>query len=192
MQFSNETDLLDFFAETGEAWLALVAADGDPYLLTAAEDGDAFTQTFRCEEEEGAALNGGPIDQGTRWLSSHEANWWPVTVVAPRPSGDEHHSIEELYRYRMLYNALAFNEMAKLKGAPTVVKSIRHSDGELCFGGGYFIVVAELPTGQVSNHYRTEHWSLFQLPVVDQPPAYDGHTPAEAADRLESYLAGDR
>lgn len=40
-----------------------------------------------------------------------------------------------------------------LEGKYEVHKSYRHADGELCFGGGWFIVMANLPTGQVSNHY---------------------------------------
>jgi hypothetical protein len=29
-----------------------------------------------------------------------------------------------------------------------------HSDGTQCFNGQWFIVVAQLPTGQISNHYN--------------------------------------
>ncbi|MGW8431756.1 WDGH domain-containing protein [Curtobacterium citreum] len=95
---------------------------------------------------------------------------------------DEHHTMAEVYQYRMLYNALAVNAWAAA-GTYPVVKSWTHSDGEPCFGGGWFIVVATLPTGQVSNHYRAEHWDLFKVPE-GVPPSYDGHTPAVAADRM--------
>lgn len=97
---------------------------------------------------------------------------------------DGYHTFAELYRYRMLYNlhaALAWSAT----GIP-VVRSKRHHDGEPCFGGEYFVVVAELATGQVSNHYKLKHWDLFRgIPEVDRAPEWDGHTPAEAADRLE-------
>lgn len=56
---------------------------------------------------------------------------------------DGFHSFDELYHYRMLYNAAFFNS---LEGKYEVHKSYRHSDGELCFGGGWFIVMAYLPT----------------------------------------------
>jgi len=101
---------------------------------------------------------------------------------------DEYHTMDELYDYRMLYNALAFNAWAAARTFP-VVKSWRHSDGELCFGGGWFIVTATLPTGLVSNHYKAEHWDLFQVDDVWYPPEYDGHTPQEAAERLRSLAA---
>jgi hypothetical protein len=102
--------------------------------------------------------------------------------------GDEHHTLDELYEYRMLYNALVFNEWER-HGTYPVVKSMQHSNGEDCFGGGWFIVVAELPTGQISNHYRIEHWDLFQVRSVALPPEYDGHTPADAARRMLALLS---
>jgi len=35
--------------------------------------------------------------------------------------------------------------------------------GEYCFGGGWFLVVAVLPTGQISNHYELKHWDLLNI-----------------------------
>ena len=99
---------------------------------------------------------------------------------------DEYHTMDELYEYRMLYNALAANAMPD-----RAVKSWRHSDGELCFGGGWFVVYLNLPTGQVSNHYKAEHWELFRIPEAPSAPEYDGHTPAIAADRLRATLGAD-
>lgn len=100
--------------------------------------------------------------------------------------GDEHHTMDELYEYRMLYNAHA--AQGWLNAGYPVVKSWRHSDGELCFGGGWFVVVATLPTGQVSNHYAEDYWPLFNVPDVELPPEYDGHTPQDAAVRLRAAL----
>lgn len=99
---------------------------------------------------------------------------------------DGYHTFNELYRYRMLYNAAFFNELAK--GDVKVCKSHKHYDGEECFGGGWFIVMAELPTGQISNHYENQYWELFNIPELDTAWEWDGHTPNEAADRIESYL----
>ena len=98
---------------------------------------------------------------------------------------DEYHTMEELYEYRMLYNALAANAMPD-----RAVKSWRHSDGELCFGGGWFVVYLDLPTGQVSNHYKSFDWDLFRIPEVELAPEWDGHTPAEAAYRIGRALDG--
>ena len=105
-------------------------------------------------------------------------------------ASDGYHTHNELYEYRLLYNAHAAHGW-HAAGIP-VVKSWHHSDGEQCFGGGWFVVTATLPTGQVSNHYKAEHWDLFQVPAVDLPPEYDGHTPAVAAERLRASLAAGR
>lgn len=104
---------------------------------------------------------------------------------------DGYHTFNELYRYRMLYNAAFFNELAK-NGGIKVVKSRRHHDGEECFGGGWFIVMAILPTGQISNHYELKNWDYFKCEEVDVAPEWDGHTPEDAARRLESFIAGSQ
>lgn len=107
---------------------------------------------------------------------------WVTAQVSANPR-DEYHTMAELYDYRMLYNALAANAMPG-----RAVKSWKHSDGEPCFGGGWFVVYLDLPTGQVSNHYRAEHWDLFKIPAVGVAPKWDGHTPEIAAERLREYL----
>lgn len=111
---------------------------------------------------------------------------------------DGYHTFAELYRYRMLLQAAWFNQMYSGNHANggdaylDVQKSWRHADGELCFGKeNYFIVVAQLPTGQISNHYKCEYWDLFKIPEFEFAPEWDGHTPAQAADRIEKYLRGD-
>jgi len=100
---------------------------------------------------------------------------------------DGYHTMAELYEYRMLYNA-AFAYLAQAEH--TVTKSYRHWDGELCFGGGWFIVTMQLPQGQVSNHYESKYWDLFRVRYVMRAPQWDGHTPKEAADRLRRYCEG--
>lgn len=100
---------------------------------------------------------------------------------------DGYHTFDELYYYRMLYNAAFLNEYAK-SHPDAVVKSRRHDDGELCFGGSWFIVQANLPTGQVSNHYEEKYWDLFKIPEADTAFEFDGHNPEIAAERLEKFL----
>lgn len=99
-------------------------------------------------------------------------------------TSDGYHTFNELYDYRRVYNAALFNEWAK-QGKYDVHKSLRHSDGELCFGGGWFIVMATLPTGQISNHYQAEYWNDFEIPELPCAAEYDGHTPQEALERIK-------
>ena len=88
---------------------------------------------------------------------------------------DDYHTVQELYDYRLAYNALLFNEWAA-QGKHDVHKAWRHSDGELCFGGGWFIVCATTPHGLVSNHYHEQYWDMFDCEHRDLPVEYDGHT----------------
>lgn len=92
--------------------------------------------------------------------------------------------IQELYDFRMIYNALLFNEWFK-NGKFTVYKSKKHHDGELCFDGEWFVVVAILPTGQITNHYHVDYWDLFKIPSYEYViHEFDGHTPEDVLDRM--------
>lgn len=122
-------------------------------------------------------------------------------VIAGKPiahdgeASDGYHTFNELYDFRMLYNAHFFNLLAYLHDEhgdvgqyAKPVKSKRHSDGELCFGGGWFVVVAQLPTGQITNHYPMKDWNLFQIDEVEKAPEWDGHSPQDVAKRLRADL----
>lgn len=101
---------------------------------------------------------------------------------------DKYHTFDELYEFRKTYNAALFNEWAKFDIPKyNVHKSIRHHDGEYCFGGGWFIVVALLPTGQISNHYELKDWDLFKIPAKDKALfEFDGHTPNDVLNRIKN------
>ena len=113
---------------------------------------------------------------------------------------DGYHTYDELYEFRKMYNAVLFNEWAIpiTCHTPTedvilerpkynVHKSWKHHDGEPCFGGGWFIVSAMLPTGLISNHYKAEDWDLFQIPEVEKALyEFDGHTPQDVLHRLKN------
>lgn len=119
---------------------------------------------------------------------------------------DGHHTFDELYEFRKMYNAVLFNEWAnpntvryhldekEFGGVGNtqgnkyqVHKSWKHHDGELCFGGGWFIVVAMLPGGQISNHYKAEDWDLFRVPEVEKALfEFDKHTGKDVLERLKN------
>lgn len=100
---------------------------------------------------------------------------------------DGYHTFDELYEFRKVYNAALFNEWAKQDDKYRPHKSLKHSDGALCFGGGWFIVVAILPTGQISNHYEIKDWDLFKIPETETALVeFDGHTAADVLERLKS------
>ena len=117
-----------------------------------------------------------------------------VEETSQKLQSDGYHTFKELYRYRMLLQAMWFNAMntwAEAEGdmGLDLHKSWRHSDGEPCFGkNNYFVVVAQLPTGQITNHYSGKYWDLFDIPEKKRAAKWDGHTPEEAAQRMEDYI----
>ena len=98
---------------------------------------------------------------------------------------DGYHTFQELYEFRMAYNAALFNEWA-LNGKYDVHKSKKHHDGEGCFGGGWFIVVATLPAGDISNHYEMKDWDLFHCDEWKTAKKWDGHDSKDVINRLKA------
>jgi len=98
-------------------------------------------------------------------------------------TSDGYHTFNELYEFRKVYNAVLFNEWSK-QGRYGVHKSKKHSNGDECFGGGWFIVMATLPTGQISNHYEMKDWELFQCEERETADKWDGHTSKDVVSRL--------
>lgn len=102
--------------------------------------------------------------------------------IDPQAVSDGYHTFGELYESRCVLTAAFFNLLAK-SGVETC-KSWRHADGELCFGGGWFVVYANLPTGQISFHYPEKDWERFILPETQKGFAWDGHTTSDVHDRI--------
>lgn len=97
---------------------------------------------------------------------------------------DGYHTFGELYEFRKTFNAALFNEWAK-QGIHDTHKSWKHNNGENCFGGGWFIVVAVLPTGQISNHYPAKDWTDFKIEETEKAKyEWDGHTAQDVLDRI--------
>jgi hypothetical protein len=161
------------------------------------------------------SLTDAPLSEETKLMKKEAWEEAFKVIDAPEPpassdTSDGYHTFDELYEFRKLYNAALFNEwatenpMAKqarenhnndgfnwptvyFKPKYDVHKSWRHHDGELAFGGGWFIVVAMLPTGQISNHYKEADWHLFKVPQVEKAKyEYDGHTGQDVLDRLKA------
>lgn len=105
---------------------------------------------------------------------------------------DGYHTFDELYEYRLAYNAAFINALVVLKTLLPgkykdikIAKSKKHNDGEPCYGGGWFIVVVDTPWGQFSNHYKLEHWDKFDCPIISKSWKFDGHTMNDTIDRLD-------
>lgn len=84
---------------------------------------------------------------------------------------DGYHTFNSLYYQRlMLFAALvkAHKERAW--------KSYRHEDGELCFGGGWFVVGIDTPEGIYTYHYENQYFDLFDCEELPVGKRWDGHT----------------
>ena len=81
--------------------------------------------------------------------------------------------------FRREYNAALVNS-----GVWKSHKSYRHHDGELCFGGGWFIVIIDTPFGQISNHYENKYWDEFHCEEKEVADEWDGHTEKDVPNRL--------
>ena len=175
------------YAEDGEEVPDDAIESWQEVNLPAAESEDERTRKEIIEFIEWADARGSVRND---WHQAKRPSEW-ITYLEkqkePTDKGevsDGYHTFNELYYYRLLYNAAFFNLLPK----EWVHKSKKHHDGEECFGGGWFIVMANLPTGQISNHYELKDWELFQIPEKEVADEWDGHSPQEAADRLHKYL----
>ena len=141
-------------------------------------------------EEEKQKLFQAIKDKGYKWNAETKTLKKFVKPIEDKGNiSDGYHTFNELYEYRLLYNASMFNELAK-QGLYDVHKSKRHSNGTIPFGDeNWFIVQAELPTGQISNHYEMKDWELFNIPEKEKANQYDGHTPQDVTKRLRDFLS---
>ena len=104
---------------------------------------------------------------------------------------DEHHTMQELYDFRLMYNALLFNEWNKNRDDIEVYKSKRHDDNNIPFDDeDWFIVVAILPNGkQITNHYHIDYWDYFHIKEYPKvKDKFDGHTSGDVLDRLKELI----
>lgn len=84
---------------------------------------------------------------------------------------DGYHTFNQLYYQRMIL----FAALVKMY-RPRAWKSLRHEDGELCFGGGWFIVGIDTPEGSYTYHYEAKDFRLFDCQELSVAPHWDGHT----------------
>lgn len=84
---------------------------------------------------------------------------------------DGFHTFRELYYQRMMLFAAIVKQ-----NKDKAWKSLRHEDGELCFGGGWFVVGIDTPEGSYTYHYEDNYFSLFDCEKLERGKHWDGHT----------------
>ena len=109
----------------------------------------------------------------------------PPADVRPVPPGgigemsDGYHTFNGLYYQRKVLFASLVNAYKE-----NAWKSYRHEDGELCFGGGWFIVGVETPKGNYTYHYENKDFDLFDCKELPVAPHWDGHTEGDVTRLL--------
>ena len=98
-------------------------------------------------------------------------------------TSDGYHTFNELYHHRaVLFSVIVANYPDK------AWKSKKHHDGTMY--DGMFIVGIDTPEGQATYHYDINpYWDMFKCRVLDNAPEWDGHTPAQAIERIGKLKA---
>jgi hypothetical protein len=114
---------------------------------------------------------------------------------------DTYHEMDELYEHRhalwialcgQIANDSAYrvvdlkDEGETVKGEPRVWRSKRHSDGELAFGGGWFVLGIGKEKGeQVTYHLPISKWDETGFAeTLEKAPEFDGHSSKDVLERL--------
>lgn len=103
-------------------------------------------------------------------------------LLAKGELSDGYHTFNDLYYQRCILFATIVNTYSKLAW-----KSYRHENGELCFGGGWFIVGIDTPEGSYTYHYENKYWDLFNCEELVYGKHWDGHTDKDVT-RLLSLI----
>lgn len=93
-------------------------------------------------------------------------------------TSDGYHTFNELYHHRAVLFSVICNDKPDVSW-----KSKMHHDGSMY--DGMFIVGVQTPEGQATYHYDTNpYWDMFRVTELDLAPEWDGHTPAQAIERI--------
>ena len=115
------------------------------------------------------------IDAAIEKLKAYE----PITGE----TSDGYHTFNELYHHRaVLFSVIVANYPDR------AWKSKKHHDGTMY--DNMFIVGIDTPTGQATYHYDIDpYWDMFACKVLENAPEWDGHTPAQAIERIGKLKA---
>lgn len=109
-----------------------------------------------------------------------------VAEIPPTGIGDlsdGYHTFNELYHHRAVLFSVICNSLRGIAW-----KSKQHADGTMY--DGMFIVGVNTPDGQATYHYNLEpYWNLFQVTELNRAPVWDGHTSAQAIERIGKLVA---
>lgn len=114
---------------------------------------------------------------------------------------DGYHTFGELYQHRIqlwiayCHISLSAIMLAKISPAfrakidyknETPWKTKYHSDGELAFGGGWFVLgIGKDPGKQKTYHLPDSYWEACKaIETIEKAPDFDGHSSEDVLKRL--------
>ena len=103
--------------------------------------------------------------------SAQPEGWVKIPDTGIDDLSDGFHTFRQLYCQRMMLFATIVRQNRE-----KAWKSLRHEDGEPCFGGGWFIVGIDTPEGSYTYHYEDNFYSLFDCEELECAKHWDGHT----------------
>ena len=105
--------------------------------------------------------------------------------IALMPSGvngstsDGYHTFDELYEHRTVLFSVICNSHTDLAW-----KSRHHHDGTMF--DDMFVAGIQTPAGPCTYHCENQYWDLFRVPELERAPEFDGHTPDDVLQRIQS------
>jgi hypothetical protein len=95
---------------------------------------------------------------------------------------DGFHTFNQLYHQRAMLFAALVNQNREISW-----KTRKHEDGELCFGGGWFLVTIDTPAGPYGYHYEDKYWDLFDCEELEKAKHWDGYTEEDVGRLMSLY-----
>lgn len=102
-----------------------------------------------------------------------------MTSAVNGSTSDGYHTFDELYEHRTVLFSVICNSHKEIAW-----KSRHHHDGTMF--NGMFIVGIQTPEGQCTYHCENQYWDLFQVKELERAPEFDGHTPEDVLQRIQS------
>ena len=94
-------------------------------------------------------------------------------------TSDGYHTFDELYEHRTVLFSVICNSHTDLAW-----KSRHHHDGTMF--DDMFVAGIRTPAGPCTYHCENQYWDLFRVPELERAPEFDGHTPEDVLQRIQS------
>ena len=92
---------------------------------------------------------------------------------------DRHYTIRQLYEHRLMLFKIICHTYSHLAW-----KTNRHFDGDMF--NDSFLVGITTPLGNATYHFKKEHYDEFEVIEIEKGPKYDGYTPDDVINRINS------